>query len=50
MSKRLDPIPSLASKAEERAFWETHDSTGFIDWSKARRVRLPNLQPSTPAK
>ncbi|MCF8531733.1 MAG: BrnA antitoxin family protein [Reyranella sp.] len=26
-----------------------HDSTGHVDWSKARRVRLPNLKPSTTA-
>ena len=30
-------------------FWETHDSTDYIDWSKAERVRLPNLKPSTTA-
>jgi predicted DNA binding CopG/RHH family protein len=49
MSKRLEPIPDFASEAEERAFWETRDSTDHIDWSKAQRVRLPNLKPSTTA-
>ena len=34
-------------KAEERRFWETHDSSNYVDWSNARRVRLPNLKPST---
>jgi predicted DNA binding CopG/RHH family protein len=26
---------------------ETHDSTDYVDWSKAKRVRFPNLKPST---
>lgn len=45
--KPLKPIPSFATEAEERAFWETHDSTDYIDWSKAQRVTFPNLKPST---
>ena len=49
MSRKLKPIPSFASEAEERDFWETHDSTDYLDWSKARRVRFPNLKPSTKA-
>ncbi len=47
MNKRLKPIPRFASEAEERQFWETHDSTDYIDWSRAQRVTLPNLKPST---
>ncbi|MDE0144595.1 MAG: BrnA antitoxin family protein [Nitrospira sp.] len=39
--------PAFESEAQERAFWENHDSTGHVDWSKAQRVRLPNLKPST---
>jgi predicted DNA binding CopG/RHH family protein len=34
------------SEDEERAYWSTHDSTAEIDWSKAKRVALPNLRPS----
>jgi predicted DNA binding CopG/RHH family protein len=41
--------PRFKSEAEERKFWETHDSTDYIDWSKAERVRFPNLKPSTTA-
>jgi predicted DNA binding CopG/RHH family protein len=37
------------SEAEERKFWETHDSTDYVDWSKAKRMRFPNLKPSTTA-
>jgi len=45
--RRLKPIPRFASEAEERHFWETHDSTDYVDWSKAAVVSLPNLKPST---
>lgn len=45
--KRLKPIPEFRSEAEEREFWETHDSTDYIDWSAARMVTFPNLKPST---
>jgi predicted DNA binding CopG/RHH family protein len=43
----LKPIPDFASEAEERRFWETHDSADYVDWSSARPVRFPNLKPST---
>ena len=47
-SKRsLKPIPKFASEAAERHFWETHDSAGYVDWSQATVVSLPNLKPST---
>lgn len=49
MSKKRKPIPVFKSEAEERAFWESHDSTDYVDWSKAKRVRFPNLKPSTKA-
>ncbi|HSB58919.1 MAG TPA: BrnA antitoxin family protein [Methyloceanibacter sp.] len=47
MKKKLKPIPRFRSEAEEREFWETHDSTDYVDWSKAQRVRFPNLKLST---
>jgi predicted DNA binding CopG/RHH family protein len=47
MNKKLKPIPKFANEAEERKFWETHDSTDYLDWSKAKRARLPNLKLST---
>ena len=28
-------------------FWMTHDTTEYLDWSKARRATFPNLRPST---
>lgn len=47
MSKAAKPVPTFATEADERAFWESNDSTGHIDWSKAERVHLPNLKPSS---
>lgn len=35
------------SEAEERAFWESHDSSNHVDWNRATRIRFPNLKPST---
>ncbi len=32
---------------EERHFWSDHDSTERIDWSKAEKVSLSQLKPST---
>lgn len=39
--------PKFKSEAEERAFWESHDSSEYVDWSKASSISLPNLKPST---
>jgi len=40
-------IPEFNSEAEERAFWESHDSTEYLDWRRAESVEFPNLKPST---
>lgn len=48
-SEGLRPIPRFENEAQEREFWETHDSTDYVDWSKAERVRFPNLKPSSKA-
>jgi len=34
------------TETAEREHWESHDSVGSVDWSKAKRVTLPNLRPS----
>ena len=50
MAKRSRPpkaIPAFETEAEERRFWETHDTTDYADWSTARPARFPNLKPST---
>ena len=46
---KLKSIPAFKTEAEERKFWETRDSTDYIDWGRAERVRFPNLKPSTTA-
>jgi predicted DNA binding CopG/RHH family protein len=48
--KKAHKVPAaFASEAEERAYWEREDSTTDLDWRWAKRVRLPNLQPSATA-
>ena len=47
MRKQPKALPNFANEAEQRAFWETHDSTQYLDWSKARKAALPNLKSST---
>ena len=47
MTKKLKPIPHFHSEAEEREFWESHDSADYVDLSKAQRARFPNLKLST---
>lgn len=47
MSKAKTKIPAFKTEAEERAFWEKHDSTDYVDWSKAKKVVMPKLKPST---
>ena len=43
----LTAILKFASEKEERAYWESHDSTGHLDWSRAQKVTMPNLKPTT---
>jgi predicted DNA binding CopG/RHH family protein len=40
-------IPDFKNEDEERAFWATHDSTEYVDWSKAEKAVFPNLKLST---
>jgi predicted DNA binding CopG/RHH family protein len=47
MSRKLKPIPAFRDEAQERHFWETHDSADYVDWSTAQHARFPNLKPST---
>jgi len=47
MKKVFKKIPSFKTEDDERDFWASHDSTDYIDWSKAKRVKFPNLKPST---
>lgn len=47
MSKQLKAIPKFKTAVAEQAFWEKHDSTEYLDWTKAQRAVLPNLKPTT---
>ena len=40
-------IPNFKTEAEEREFWEIHDSSDYIDWKNAHSVSMSNLKPST---
>ena len=31
-------IPKFKTEAQERAYWETHDSSDHVDWSKVKNV------------
>lgn len=42
-----EKLPRFESEEEEREFWAEHDSVDYVDWSRARRVVLPELKPST---
>lgn len=50
MKVRKKPIPEFKSEAEEFEFWSAKgagaDSTAFVDWSKAKRIKLPSLKPT----
>ena len=40
-------LPDFSDEDEERAFWATHDSAEYLDWSQARPAVFPRLKPST---
>ena len=40
-------VPDFSSEDEERAFWATHDSADYLDWSRAKPAVLSRLKPST---
>lgn len=48
MKKELKRIPKFNNEQEERKFWQTYDSTEYVDWSKAvRGMKFPNLKLSS---
>jgi len=47
MKKRLKTVPEFANEADERRFWEQHDSSDYFDWTRAQQVVMPNLKPTT---
>ena len=48
MSSRHKSIPQFSDEDEEREFWANHDSTEYIDWSRAEKdPSFSRLKPST---
>jgi predicted DNA binding CopG/RHH family protein len=45
--KNLKTIPNFKSEKAQREFWMSHDSTEYVDWSKARRGVFSNLKPTS---
>ena len=43
----MKDMPEFKNEEEEHEFWAEHDSTDYVDWSKAKRGVFPNLKPST---
>lgn len=40
-------IPTFKNETEERIFWEEHDTTEYLDITKAKGVCFPNLKKTT---
>jgi predicted DNA binding CopG/RHH family protein len=49
MNRKYKTVPKFRSEAEERQFWESHDTADYFDLSKAQRATFPNLKLSTTA-
>jgi len=44
--KKVRKVPNFRTESAERKFWASHDSTDYLDWSKARPVRMTKLRPT----
>jgi predicted DNA binding CopG/RHH family protein len=42
----MKELPKFKSEDEERKFWETADSTKYVDWPQGKRRKLIHLKPS----
>ncbi|MFZ9899330.1 MAG: BrnA antitoxin family protein [Gemmatimonadaceae bacterium] len=45
--KKVREVPTFRSDEEAGAFWRSHDTTAYLDWSSAQRVQFTKLRPST---
>ena len=45
--KAVRNLPKFETEDQEREFWTKHDSADYVDWSKAKRVKLVKLRPTT---
>lgn len=47
VKQRMRKVPKFRTEDKERDFWASRDSTEFVDWRRAKRVKLPDLRPTT---
>jgi predicted DNA binding CopG/RHH family protein len=40
-------MPRFENEDQEREFWAARDSTDYVDWRQAKRLKLSNLRPTT---
>ncbi len=45
-AKIYKDIPEFENEQEAREFWAANDSTEYVDWSKAKKAKFPNLKPT----
>lgn len=45
--RKFKAKPKFKSEEQEASFWDSHDSTEYVDYSKGRRMVFPRLKPST---
>lgn len=45
-TKTYKDMPEFKNEQEAKEFWTTNDSTDYIDWSKAKKAKFPNLKPT----
>lgn len=46
MKNKPKELPRFQTEQEEREFWQDHDSTEYLDWSKGKHTTFPSLKPS----
>ncbi|OGH20006.1 MAG: hypothetical protein A3D74_01280 [Candidatus Levybacteria bacterium RIFCSPHIGHO2_02_FULL_37_13] len=47
MKRALKRIPKFKNEKDEREFWQTHDSTEYVEYKSLENWRFPNLKLST---
>lgn len=46
-STKPKKIPTFVNEQDEKEFWLEHDSADYVDWTRAIKVSMPDLKPST---
>ena len=42
----MEKVPEFKNEDEEFEFWSSADSTEYVDWSRAERVKFVKLKPT----